>query len=130
MIRSIYMIVHDCSWTRRGRAIPLSCRAMPRSRMTHRRYDSRMITNGASSIWTSNPKNANNLRLSQKWARLDESHMTWFLTNKDQIHKDSHFLISKKRQFCIFWEQDEFQFQKILIQLFFTMKLNSMVSVF
>lgn len=60
-------------------------------------YDSRMITNGASSIWTSNPKNANNLRLSQKWARLDESHMTWFLTNKDQIHKDSHFLISKKK---------------------------------
>ena len=65
-------------------------------------YDSRMITNGASSIWTSNPKNANNLRLSQKWARLDESHMTWFLTNKDQIHKDSHFLISKKDNFAFF----------------------------
>ena len=46
-----------------------------------------MITNGASSIWTSNPKNANNLRLSQKWARLDESHMTWFLTNNAKFSK-------------------------------------------
>ena len=117
MIRSIYMIVHDCSWTRRGRAIPLHilslaapCRDLVW--LIKGWYDSRMITNGASSIWTSNPKNANNLRLSQKWARLDESHMTWFLTNKDQIHKDSHFLISKKDNFAFFENTTNFDSQR------------------